>query len=173
MRLMRELLAVWLVKWYTASIRTQLRIYGQIYPFAFRSSLGSSFRRRGIFDRISLLSSRPKQAEIQNKPWKQPFWLGKYWNHFKLKDREKRLDHIYSFAFLFSFDISQNIYPGNLDVCSNSQVCKYTFFFFFFFQTYLISLFEFNTNVHRVFSRWLSLFPWASYWVTGDGTAGL
>ena len=28
------------IKWYTVRIRTQLGIYGQIYPFAFRSSLG-------------------------------------------------------------------------------------------------------------------------------------
>ena len=40
MRLMSELLALWLLKWYTVRIRTQLGIYGQIYPFAFRSSLG-------------------------------------------------------------------------------------------------------------------------------------
>ena len=37
---MRELLALWLLKWYTVCIRTGLRIYGQIYPFAIRSSLG-------------------------------------------------------------------------------------------------------------------------------------
>ena len=37
---MRELLALWLLKWYTARIKTRIRIYGHIYPFAFRSSLG-------------------------------------------------------------------------------------------------------------------------------------
>ena len=37
MRLIREFLALWLLKWYA---RTQLGIYGQIYPFVFRSSLG-------------------------------------------------------------------------------------------------------------------------------------
>ena len=31
---MRELLTLWLVKWNTVRIRTQLGIYGQIYPFS-------------------------------------------------------------------------------------------------------------------------------------------
>ena len=46
---------------YTVRFRTQLGIYGQIYPFAFRSSLGLCPREllqtKGIFDRIYLLSS--------------------------------------------------------------------------------------------------------------------
>ena len=57
---MKESWAYWLFKWYTVRSRTQLKIYGWTYPFAFRSSsgfaLGNSFRKRGIFDRISLLS---------------------------------------------------------------------------------------------------------------------
>ena len=61
MRLMRELLALWLLKWYTVRIRTQLGIYGQIYRFAFKSSLMHCPREllqaKGIFDHISLLLS--------------------------------------------------------------------------------------------------------------------
>ena len=37
---MRELLPLWPSKWYTVLIRTQIRICGQIYSFAFRSSIG-------------------------------------------------------------------------------------------------------------------------------------
>ena len=37
---MRELLSLWLIKWYIVHIRTWLGIHGQINPFAFRSSLG-------------------------------------------------------------------------------------------------------------------------------------
>ena len=40
MRLMGYSLAGWFFKWYTVRIRTWLGIYGKIYPFAFRSSLG-------------------------------------------------------------------------------------------------------------------------------------
>ena len=44
MSLMMELLTLLLLKWYTVPIRTWLGIHGQIYPFAFRSSLGLSPR---------------------------------------------------------------------------------------------------------------------------------
>ena len=61
MRIMRELLPLWPLKWYTVRIRTQLRICGQIYPspsgVPLGFALGNSFRWRVIFDRISLLSS--------------------------------------------------------------------------------------------------------------------
>ena len=40
MRLVGELLALLRSNWYTVCIRTQFRLYGQIYPLAFRSSLG-------------------------------------------------------------------------------------------------------------------------------------
>ena len=40
MKIMREFLAFWLLKWYTVCIRTWLGIYGQIYTFAFSSFLG-------------------------------------------------------------------------------------------------------------------------------------
>ena len=65
---------------YTVHISTQLRMYDQIYPFAFRSSSGialwNSIRRRGIFDRISLvLSSYGYSIDVKTAPdcWRLTF----------------------------------------------------------------------------------------------------
>ena len=44
-----------MLTWYTVHIRTQLRIYGQIYPFVWRSSRGRSPRELLYMDAILLI----------------------------------------------------------------------------------------------------------------------
>ena len=83
---MRELLPLWLLKWYTVRIRTRLGIYGQIYPFAFRGSL--ELRPRELL-----------QAKGYIWPYIPPLFLIRIHTIFslpKLSSMEERKYHVFT-----------------------------------------------------------------------------